>query len=151
MSVYTPVPVELTDGKVKFNLALSDAVSASPKIPTISAKTSTTVEFTCVDVAMDADLSDKVLNPGTVSRTDVELDYKGIDTVELKVTKKNESNSLLSKNIPLPTENNRITMPIEFTADLGETYIFSFIGYVNGIPVLDDKCCVVGGYVAKDN
>ena len=151
VSVYTPVPVELTGGKVKFNLVLSDAVSASPTIPTISAKTSTTVEFTCVDVAMDADLSDKVLNPGTVSRTDVELDYKGIDTVELKVTKKNESNSLLSENIPLPTENNRITVPIEFTADLGETYIFSFIGYVKGIPVLEDKCCVVGGYVAKDN
>lgn len=72
-----------------------------------------------------------------------------IDTVELKVTKNNESNLLLSKSIPLPTDKSSITELIEFTADMGETYIFSFIGYVGGVPVLEDKCCVVGGYVIK--
>lgn len=146
VSVYTPVPVELTDGKVKFNLALSDAVSASPTVP---AEISTSVEFTYVDVAMDADVLDKVLNPNTVSQLNATLKYIGIDTVELTVSKKNENNSLLSKSTSLPTDKDSITVPIEFTAVSGETYIFSFVGYVNGAPVLEDKCCVVGGYISK--
>lgn len=152
VSVYTPVPIELSDGKVKFNLALSDAVSASPAIPD---EISTTVEFTCVEVAMDADVVDKVLNPGKVSAVDVTLKYIGVDEVKLNISKKNSNQTfsaiLENVTVNLPNDENsfEVTLGNNFTSVSGETYIFSFIGYVNGTPVLEDKCCVVGGYVSK--
>lgn len=155
VSVYTPVPVELTDGKVKFNLDLSDAVSASPNVPTISDKPSTTVEFTCVDVAMDADVVDKVLNPEKVSAVDVKLRHIGVDAVKLNISKKNSDQTysavLEDVTVNLPNNENsfEVTLGNGFTAVSGETYIFSFVGYVGGVPVLEDKCCVVGGYVIK--
>lgn len=151
VSVYTPVPVELNEGKVKFNLALSDAVSASPKVPAISPKTGTTVEFTCVEVAMDADVVDKVLNPGTVSAVEVKFKHSNLDKVQLIVTEKGSGTPLITKDMGNPTTDGNITFNFGngFTAESGKTYIFSFVGYVNGVPVLEDKCCVVGGYVSK--
>ena len=106
--------------------------------------------FNCVEVAIDADVTDKVLTPGNVSKINVTLEHKGVDEVKLTVSKKGSNETLISnKNIPFPTENNSVTVTLEngFTAVSGETYIFSFVGYVNGIPVLVDECCVVGGYV----
>ena len=148
LSVYTPVPVELKDGKVKFNLALSDAVSASPTVP---AEISTSVEFTYVDVAMDADVVDKVLNPGKVSAVDVKFNHSNLDMVRLTVYKKGSNKPLTAADVNNPTKNNNIKFSFKngFTAVSGETYIFSFVGYVNGAPVLEDKCCVVGGYISK--
>lgn len=152
VSVYTPVPIQLSDGKVKFNLALSDAVSASSEVP---AEISTTVEFTCVDVAMDADVVDKVLNPGKVSAVDVTLKYSGVDNVKLNISKKNSDQTFsailenVTVNLPNSGDSVNVTLGNDFTAVSGETYIFSFIGYVNGTPVLEDKCCVVGGYISK--
>lgn len=154
VSVYTPVPVELTDGKVKFNLALSDAVSASPTAP---AEINTSVEFTCIDVAMDADVTDKVLNPGSVLAVDVALEYSGIDEVRLNISKKNSDQtfSAILKNVTVNLPNNEnsfeVTLGNGFTALSGKTYIFSFVGYVGGVPVVEDKCCVVGGYISKQN
>ena len=148
VSVHTPVPIELSDGKVKFNLALSDAVSASPEVPD---EISTTVEFTCIDVAMDADVVDKVLYPGTVSAVNVALKYSGIDEVRLNISKKNSDQTFSPINVNLPNNENsfEVTLGNGFTAVSGETYIFSFVGYVDGAPVLEDKCCVVVGYISK--
>lgn len=154
VSVYTPVPVELTDGKVKFNLALSDAVSASPTAP---AEINTSVEFTCIDVAMDADVTDKVLNPGSVLAVDVALKYSGIDEVRLNISKKNSDQtfSAILKNVTvnLPNSGGSVEASLGdgFTAVSGETYIFSFVEYVGGVPVVEDKCCVVCGYFSKQN
>lgn len=74
---------------------------------------------------------------------------KDIDTV----TKKGSGETLISNmNIPFPAENGKVTVTPEneFTAVSGETYIFSFVGYVDGVPVLEDKCCVIGGYITKN-
>lgn len=154
VSVHTPVPIELSDGKVKFNLALSDAVSASPGVPD---EISTTVEFTCIDVAMDADVVDKVLNPEKVLAVNVKLKYSGVDNVKLNISKKNRDQTfsaiLENVTVNLPNNDNSFAVPLGngFTAVSGETYIFSFVGYVNGTPVLEDKCTVVGGYVLRNN
>lgn len=152
VSVYTPVPVELNKGKVKFNLALSDAVSASPKVPAISEKTGTTVEFTCVEVAMDADVVDKVLNPGTVSAVEVKFKHSNLDSVGLTVYEKGSSAPITAAEVKKPTDGTlKFSFSENLPAESGKTYIFSFVGYVNGVPVLEDKCCVVGGYVVKNN
>lgn len=150
VSVYTPVPVELTNGKVKFNLALSDEVSASPTIPV---EISTSAEFACIDVAMDADVADKVLNPGSVLAVDVQFKHSNLDTVGLTVYEKGNTTPITAAEVKNPIENGNINFSFEngFTAVSGKTYIFSFVGYVNGAPVLEDKCCVVGGYVVKNN
>lgn len=151
VSIYTPVPVELTDGKVKFNLALSDAVSASPKVPDEISKS---VEFTCIDVAMDAEVSNKVLSPGIVRDAKITLKHKNLDKVILTVSQKNSDGTYTQKltnvNVSL-LENDRFTVNLSngFQVESGKTYIFSFVGYVNGAPVLEDKCTVVGGYISK--
>lgn len=151
VSIYTPVPVELTDGKVKFNLALSDAVSASPKVPDEISKS---VEFTCIDVAMDAEVSNKVLSPGNISEINGTLKYQGINEVKLTIREKNSNGTYTQKltnvNVSL-LENDRFTVNLSngFQVESGKTYIFSFVGYVNGAPVLEDKCTVVGGYISK--
>ena len=84
------------------------------------------------------------------------LRFSVIDEVKLTVTKKGSGETLISAhNITLPTQNNNVTLTPEngftFTSASGETYLFSFVGFVNGVPVLDDTCCVVGGYVAQNN
>lgn len=150
VSVYSPVPVELTDGKVKFNLALSDEVSASPTVPT---EISTSAEFTCIDVAMDADVADKVLNPGSVLAVDVQFKHSNLDTVGLTVYEKGNTTPITAAEVKNPLKNGKINFSFKngFTAVSGKTYIFSFVGYVNGAPVLEEKCTVVGGYVLKNN
>lgn len=147
--IYSPVPIELTDGKVTFNVDLLSAVSTSPAIPE---KITKTVTFNCVDVALDADITDKVLNPGEVSQMDATLKYVGLDAVKLTVTKKGNDTPIISDyNIPLPASGGNVTLSAEngfsFTAVSGETYIFTFVGYSGGVAVLEDKCCVVGGYI----
>ena len=147
--IYSPVPIELSDGKVTFNVDLLSAVSLSPTIP---AKISKTVTFNCVEVALDADITDKVLNPGKVSQMDATLKYVGLDAVKLTVTKKGNDTPIISDyNIPLPASGGNVTLSAEngfsFTAVSGETYIFTFVGYSGGTAVLEDKCCVVGGYI----
>ena len=51
-------------------------------------------------------------------------------------------------DVALPIDDNsfNVTIGNEFTAVSGETYICSFVGYVNGVPVCKDVCCVVGGF-----
>ena len=149
VSVYTPVPVEPTDGKVKFNLACSDAVSASPNIPV---EISTSVAFTYIDVAMDADVTDKVLNPEEVLAVDVKFKHSNLDTVGLTVYEKGNATPITAAEEKNPPENDHIQFSFEkgFTVVSGKTYIFSFVGYVNGAPVLEDKCCVVGGYISNN-
>ena len=149
LNVYSPIPIELSDGKVKFNVTLLEEISASPAIPV---EISQEVNFTCVEVAIDADVSDKVLNPGNVSGFDIKLKHKNLDEVKLTVTKKGSGEALISNvNVPCPNENNSVTVtpPNGFTAVSGETYIFTFVGYLDGVAVTEDTCCVVGGYVIK--
>ena len=149
LNVYSPIPIELSDGKVKFNVTLLEEISASPAIPV---EISQEVNFTCVEVAIDADVSDKVLNPGNVSGFDIKLEHKNLDEVKLTVTKKGSGEALISNvNVPCPNENNSVTVtpPNGFTAVSGETYIFTFVGYLDGVAVTEDTCCVVGGYVIK--
>ncbi len=155
VNVYPPVPLELSDGKVKFTAALLSAVSTSATIPVEIIKTP--IEYNCVDVAIDAEISNKVLSPGNVSEIHVTLKHRGLDEVKLTISKKNRdgtySDLRSNVNVDLPTDDNSfmVTIGNGFTAVSGETYIFSFVGYVNSVPIVEDKCCVVGGYVLKNN
>ena len=102
---------------------------------------------------MDADILNKVLTPGS-SQIEADLKHAGIAYVKLTVSKKNNDGtySEMLRNIPvsLPTGNNPVTVNLGngFTAEAGETYIFSFVGYADGVPVpvSRDDCCIVGGY-----
>lgn len=148
VNVYSPVPI--SNDTVTFNATLSDSVSASPEIP---AEKTVTVQFNCVTVAMDADVVNKVLNPGSVSSVDVKFKHSYLDSVGLTVYEKGSSTPITAAEVNNPVENGNIKFSFEngFTAVSGKTYIFSFVGYVNGAPVLEDKCTVVGGYVLKNN
>lgn len=153
VNLYSRKPlVDSTGEKVKIKAELLSAVSTVKPIP---AGKSDTVEFTCIDTdsyAIDADISDKVLKPGYISQTDITLKHEGIDKVLLTVSKKNNdgtySEMFRNIDIALPTGNNPVTVNLGsgFKAEPGETYIFSFVGYADGVPVCRDDCCIVGGY-----
>ena len=91
-----------------------------------------------------------VLNPGSVSSVDVKFKHNNLDSVGLTVYEKGSSAPKTAAEVKKPTDG---TLKFSFgnilPAESGKTYIFSFVGYVNGVPVLEDKCCVVGGYVSK--
>jgi|GEM_PF-501711 len=149
VQLYSPKPlVAATGNKVKIKAELLSAVSTV----TISAEKSNTVEFTCVKYAMDADIPKKVLTPGQISQVAVKLRCEEINSIKLTVSKKNNDGtySEMLRNIPvsLPTGNNPVTVNLgsEFKAEAGETYIFSFVGYADGVPVCRDDCCIVVGY-----
>ena len=150
VNLYSPKPlVASNDGKVKIKAELLSAVSTANSIP---AGKSVTVEFTCVKYAMDADIPRKVLTPGQISQVAVNLNYEGIDAVKLTVSKKNDNGtySKLIENVAvsLTTDNYPVTVNLGkgFTAESGKTYVFSFVGYADGVPVCRDDCCIVGGY-----
>lgn len=150
VSVYSPVPLEGVDNKITFEATLLSAVSVSGSVPI--EKTVTPIEFNCVDVAIDADVTDKVLEPGNIASLGVTLKHEGIDKVKLTVTKKSGETVISdSDNVSVTLINGKtdyvIAFPNGFTAERGETYIFSFVGYLGNIAVCSDNCCVVGGYV----
>lgn len=155
MSVYSPVPLELVDNKVTFQATLLSAISTSASIPV--EKITSPIEFNCVEVAIDADVTDKVLNPSNVSQVNVKLKNSGIDEAKLTISKKNSDGTyddlLTDIIVDLPPDDNSFNVGIgnEFTAIPGETYIFSFVGYLGGLPVCKDECCVVCGYIFKSN
>ena len=101
---------------------------------------------------MDADIHYKVLTPGHISQTDITLKHEGIDKVLLTVSKKNNdgtySEMFRNIDVALPTGNGAVTVDLGngFDAVNGETYIFSFVGYADGVPVCRDDCCIVVGY-----
>lgn len=151
VKLYSRTPLASGGEKVTIKAELLSAVSTSASIPVGISKT---VEFTCINPAeysLDADISDKVLKPGG-SKVSVDLKYYEIDAVKLTVCKKN-GNGTYSKLIgdvavDLPTGEAPVTVNLEsgFNAEAGETYIFSFVGYADGVPVCRDDCCIVGGY-----
>lgn len=151
VKLYSRTPLASGGEKVTIKAELLSAVSTSASIPVGISKT---VEFTCINPAeysLDADISDKVLKPGG-SKISVDLKYYKIHAVKLTVCKKN-SNGTYSKLIEdvavdLPTGEAPVTVNLEsrFNAEAGETYIFSFVGYADGVPVCRDDCCIVGGY-----
>lgn len=150
VNVYPPVPLELSNGKAKFKATLLSEVSTSATIPN---EIITPIEYGCVDVAIDAEVSDKVLSPGKVSSTKITLKHKNLDAVKLTVSQKNSDTTftelLTDVNVALPANDAEFTvaLPNGFNAESGKTYIFSFVGYVGGVAVCEDNCCVVGGYV----
>lgn len=151
--VYSPVPFDLTNGKdVTFKATLTEAVGNSPDIPK---KISDTLPFLCADVSLDADVVDKVLNPENVSAVDITLKHSGVDEVKLTISKKNPDQTLsaILENIPVNLRNdeNPFAVPLEdgFDALSGETYMFTFVGYSGNVPVIEDTCCVVGGYISQ--
>ncbi|MGN1467526.1 MAG: hypothetical protein ACI4W1_04385 [Ruminococcus sp.] len=155
VNIYPPVPLELSDGKVKFTATLLSAVSTSATVPAAIIKTP--IEYSCVDAAIDAEVSNKVLSPGNVRNAKITLKHKNLDEVKLTVSKKNSDETyteiLTDVKVNLPADDAEFTVNLSkgFNAESGKTYIFSFVGYVGGLPVCRDNCCVVGGYVLKNN
>ncbi|MDD5796731.1 MAG: hypothetical protein PUD24_07360, partial [Oscillospiraceae bacterium] len=155
VNIYLPVPLELSDGKVKFTATLLSAVSTSATVPAAIIKTP--IEYSCVDAAIDAEVSNKVLSPGNVSNAKITLKHKNLDEVKLTVSKKNSDGTsteiLHDVKVNLPADDAEFTVNLSkgFNAESGKTYIFSFVGYVGGLLVCRDNCCVVGGYVLKNN
>lgn len=156
VNLYSPLPLALTGGKATLKATLLPAVSSSA--PGSDAK-SATVVFDCIDVqacAIDADILDNIFTPGRVYQTDVTLRYAKIDsallTVLLTVSKKTEdgiySELFGNVSVGLPTADNTVTVTLGNGFDIvsGETYIFSFVGYVDCVPVCSDECYIVGGY-----
>ena len=146
VQLYSPKPlVASSGGEVKIKAELLSAVSTAKSIP---AGKSVTVEFTCVKYAMDADILNKVLTPGQISQVAVNLNYEGIDAVKLTVSKKNDNGtySKLIENIAVNLPTVTVNLGNGFTAEAGETYIFSFVGFAGDVPVCRDDCCIVGGY-----
>lgn len=148
--LYSPKPLVASSGeKVKIKAELRSAVSTVKSIP---AGKSDTVEFTCVKYAMDADIPRKVLRAGHISQTDITLKHEGIDKVLLTVSKKN-TNGTYSKmfrniDVAFTAVNGAVNVDLGngFDAVCGETYIFSFVGYADDVPVCRDDCCIVVGY-----
>lgn len=155
VNIHPPVPLELSDGKVKFTATLLSAVSTSAKVP--AAISTEPIEYSCVDVAIDAEVSNKVLSPGNVRDAKITLKHKNLDEVKLTVSQKNSDGTyteiLTDVNVNLPDDNAEFTVNFSnaFNAESGKTYIFSFVGYVGSLPVCRDNCCVVCGYVLKNN
>ena len=151
VNIHSPVPLELSDGKVKFTATLLSAVSTSATVP--AAISTTPIEYSCVDVAIDAEVSNKVLSPGNVRDAKITLKHKNLDEVKLTVSQKNSDETyteiLTDVNVNLPDDNAEFTVNLSnaFNAESGKTYIFSFVGYVGSLPVCRDNCCVVGGYI----
>ena len=77
---------------------------------------------------------------------------EGIDEVLLTVSKKNTNGtySEMFQNIDVAFTSGNCAVNVDlgngFDAVYGETYIFSFVGYADGVPVCRDDCCIVGGY-----
>lgn len=155
VNIYPPVPLELSDSKVKFAATLLSAVSTSARVP--ADIITTPIEYSCVDVAIDAGVSYIVLSPGNVMSAKITLKHKNLDEVKLTVSKKNDDGTsteiLHDVKVNLPADDTEFTVNLSngFNAEQGKTYIFSFVGYVGGRPVCKDNCCVVGGYVLKSN
>lgn len=155
VNIYPPVPLELSDGKVKFTATLLSAVSTSATVPAVIIKTP--IVYSCVDVAIDAEVTNKVLSPGNVRSAKITLKHKNLDEVKLTVNQKNIDGTytevLHDVKVNLPADDAEFTVDLSngFNAESGKTYIFSFVGYVGGLPVCRDNCCVVGGYVLKNN
>lgn len=153
VNIYPSVPLELSNGKVKFTATLLSAVSTSVSVPIEI--TTLPIEYSCVDVAIDAEVSNKVLSPENVRSTKITLKHKGIDEVKLTVSQKNRDGTfteiLTDVNVNLPSNDAEFTVDLSsgFNAESGKTYIFSFVGYVSGLPVCEDNCCVVGGYARQ--
>lgn len=152
LDLYSPLPLTLTDGKATLTATLLPAVSSS--VPGSDVK-SATVVFNGIDAqecAIDADTSDKLLTPGYINGTEITLKYEAINGVRLTVSRKNGDGSysvvVRDVNINLPTDNSPFTVDFGngFDAVSGETYILSFVGYVDDFPVCSDVCCVVVSY-----
>ena len=72
--------------------------------------------------------------------------FKKTSSLILLATHQGEIAELIE--LDLPTGNIPVTVNLgsRFKAEPGETYIFSFVGYADGVPVCRDDCCIVGGY-----
>lgn len=157
VNLYSRKPLVASNGEIKIKAELLSAVSTVKSIPLGK---SVTVDFTCLNAeeyAMDVDIPDNVLKHGHISQTGITVKHKDIDYVLLTVIKKNNdrtySEMLQNIRVDLPTESSDVSVD-SVSIDLGngfdtlygETYIFSFVGYADDVPVCWDDCCIVVGY-----
>lgn len=151
ISIYLPTSLANIGETVTFNADLLSAVTAYPNLQAKNVKP----QFTLSEYSIDAEVSNKVLSPGYISEIKGTLKYKGINEVKLTIREKNSNGTYIQKltdvNVSLPKNGDKFTVDLSnsFKAESGKTYIFSFVGYVNDAPVLEDKCTVVGGYISK--
>ena len=150
ISIYLPTSLANIGETVTFNADLLSAVTAYPNLQAKNDKP----QFTLSEYSIDAEVSNKVLSPGYISEINGTLKYQGINEIKLTIREKNSNGTYTQKltdvNVSL-LENDRFTVNLSnaFNVESGKTYIFSFVGYVNGAPVLEDKCTVVGGYISQ--
>ncbi len=152
LDIYSPLPIAVTDGKATLTATLLPVVSSSAASSYVKTER---VAFDCVDAqtcAIDADVPDGILIPGRVYQIDAELRYAGIDSAVLTVSKKTEDGNYIELYryiaVDLPVDGNTVTVYLGNGLDVvsGETYIFSFVGYVDGVSVCTDECYTVVGY-----
>ena len=149
--LYSPLPITSVGGRSAFRVELLPGVSSSSN-PTAK---SVTAEFDCIDTtvcALDADLSEKVFEAGWITDAAITLRYEKGEAVTLTISRKNADGSYteVMRNIvvDLPNDNSPFSIVLGngFQASSGETYMFSFVGYVKDTPVCRDDCCIAIGY-----
>ena len=149
--LYSPLPITSVGGRSAFRVELLPGVSSSSN-PTAK---SVTAEFDCIDTtvcALDADLSEKVFEAGWITDAAITLRSEKVEAVTLTISRKNADGSYteVMRNIvvDLPNDNSPFSIVLGngFQASSGETYMFSFVGYVKDTPVCRDDCCIAIGY-----
>lgn len=152
--LYSALPLSVSElGKVNVKVALTSAVSVATALPV---EKSVTVAFKCVDIkacAIDAEIfGAKTYALGRIVTAEIILRYRGLESVRLTVLKKNAdgtySEILRELPVALPADVNPFTVDLGngFVLAAGETYAFSFVGYVGDFEVCRDVCYIVGGY-----
>ncbi len=150
--IYFPVPIELNAGKTIVTASLLPVVTSVVNNPSVH---STNLEFTCIDVsssAIDANITQNVLNPGYITSCQATLKYQNIDNIQLTIKRKNSdgtiTNIIENIDVTLPPDDEAVVIALAngFVGSVGETYIFDFVGYINNAQACNDLCVVVIGY-----
>ena len=104
------------------------------------------------ECAVDAEISTNGFAPGHIYSAEITLKYKNVDQVFLTVSRKNDDGSYteiatdIFVNLPDDDGVFRIDLNNGFRVAAGETYLFTFVGCVDGLSVCHDVCYAVIGY-----
>ncbi len=152
VDIYSPLPIVTNGGEVTFTVALFPAGSSSALRPEVK---STSVTFRCIDTsecAVDAEISTNGFAPGHIYSAEITLKYKNVDQVLLTVSRKNDDGTYteiatdIFVNLPDDDGVFRVDLNNGFRVAAGETYLFTFVGCVDGLSVCHDVCYAVIGY-----
>ncbi len=150
LKLYTSLPVY---SSMELKVALLSAISVSARYP-VEKSTVVNLEFVNgQSCAMRVDIPEKVLSLGVLSQIDVNLKYRGLDSVLLTVSKKNADGTytqLLDKiavDLPIADETVTIDLGNGLNVESGATYIFSYVGYLGGYSMCFEECMVVGSFI----